>query len=91
MTPAEGLAFLISAIIENLLLSKLFCILSLKFKKFLFLFIESIIDSNLIVFFKISIFFFLRLIFFQEYFQAFCNSIKYLFTTPDLMWFLLKL
>ena len=91
MIPAEGLAFLISAIIENLLLSKLFCILSLKFKKFLFLFIDSIIDSNLIVFFKVSIFFFLRLIFFQEYFQAFCNPIKYLFTAPDLMWFLLKL
>ena len=50
--PAEGLAFLISAIIEILLLSILFCILSLKLINDLFSFIFSFKNFSEIDFFN---------------------------------------
>ena len=54
--PAEGLAFLISAIIEVLLFDKLDWIFSLKSMKELFLSIISFKEFKLVDFFKISIF-----------------------------------
>ena len=65
MTPAEGLAFLISAIRENLLLLILFWILSLKLINDLFANIFSFKDFKEIDFFNksiLSIFFFYYLI-----------------------------
>jgi hypothetical protein len=56
ITPAEGLAFLISAIIELLLLVKLFSIFFLKSINELFLLIISFKDLTSIVFFNKSIF-----------------------------------
>ena len=53
--PAEGLAFLISAINEILSLSILFCILSLKLMNDLFSFIFILKEFNEIDFFKKSI------------------------------------
>ena len=54
--PAEGLAFLISAIIEVLLLFKLFSIFSLKLIKLLFLSISSFKALMSKIFFNLSTF-----------------------------------
>ena len=54
--PADGLAFLISAIIENLLFLIFSSIFSLKSTKVLFALIKSFKDSDEIVFLSFSIF-----------------------------------
>ena len=66
--PAEGLAFLISAIIEVLLFDKLDWIFSLKSMKELFLSIISVKEFRVVDFFKISIFSIFFLLFPQEYY-----------------------
>ena len=62
--PADGLAFLISAIIENLLFLIFSSIFSLKSTKVLFALIKSFKDSDEIVFLSFSIF----SVFFCNYF-----------------------
>ena len=56
ITPAEGLAFLISAIIENLFSLIFFSIFSLKLIKVLFFSINSFNESIEILFLESSIF-----------------------------------
>ena len=62
ITPAEGLAFLISAIIENLFSLIFFSIFSLKLIKVLFFSINSFNESIEILFLESSIFFIFFLI-----------------------------
>ena len=68
--PADGLAFLISAIIENLLFLILSSIFSLKFTKVLFALIKSFKDSDEIVFLSFSIFSVFFLIIFSRMFSG---------------------
>ena len=56
--PADGLAFLISAIIENFLFFILFLTFSLKSIKVLLVFISSFSEASEIVFFRFIIFYF---------------------------------
>ena len=71
ITPAEGLAFLISAIIENLFSFILLSIFCLKLINNLFVFIELFKDPKKLFFLNFLSLNFSFELFFQEHFQPF--------------------
>ena len=76
ITPAEGLAFLISAIIENLFSLIFFSIFSLKLIKVLFFSINSFNESIEIFFLESSIFSIFFLIIFSRTFSGILNCFQ---------------